>query len=76
MSASPARGPRRRPRRGSLERPVDGRLYRSSFLVVLLPLLIAAFSITRPAPLAAPPLPPSFDGPATRTLAVDFARTF
>jgi Peptidase family M28 len=76
MPASPARGPRRRPRRGSLERPVDGRLYRSSFLVVLLPLLIAAFSITRPAPLAAPPLPPSFDGPATRTLAVDFARTF
>ena len=26
--------------------------------------------------MPAPPLPPSFDGPATRTLAIDFARTF
>src|SRR6476661_4137640 len=72
MPPSPARA--RRARRGSLERPVDGRLYRSAFLLVSLPLLILAFSITRPAPLAAPALPPSFDGPATRALAVDFAR--
>ena len=35
MRLSPARAPRRRPRRGSLERPVNGRLYRSSFLLVL-----------------------------------------
>ena len=76
MRPSPARAPRRRPRRGSLERPVDGRLYRSAFLLVSLPLLILAFSITRPSPLPAPTLPPSFDGPATRTLAIDFARTF
>jgi hypothetical protein len=73
MPPSPARAERRRPRRGSLERPVDGRLYRSAFLLVALPLLILAFSITRPAPLSAPTLPPSFDGPATRALAVDLA---
>jgi hypothetical protein len=76
MLPTPARATRRRPRRGSLERPVDGRLYRSSFLVVSLPLLILAFSITRPATLPAPLLPPNFDGPATRSLAVDFAGKF
>src|SRR6266566_2315381 len=76
MLPSPARASRRRPRRGSLERPVDGRLYRSSFLIVSLPLLILAFSITRPAALPAPLLPPSFDGPATHALAVDFAGKF
>ena len=54
MLPTPARATRRRPRRGSLERPVDGRLYRSTFLVVSLPLLILAFSITRPATLPAP----------------------
>ncbi len=38
-----------------------------------LPLLILAFSITRPGPLPAPLLPPAFDGPATQGLAVDLA---
>ena len=33
---------RRRPRRGSLERPVSSQLYRSAFLVCSLPLLLAA----------------------------------
>jgi hypothetical protein len=73
MSHSPARQGRRRPRRGSLERPVNGRLYRSAFLVLSLPLLILAFSVTRPAPLPAPLLPPNFDGPATRALTLEFA---
>ena len=76
MLPTPARATRRRPRRGSLERPVDGRLYRSAFLVVSLPLLILAFSITRPATLPAPLLPPNFDGAATRELAVEFAGKF
>jgi hypothetical protein len=66
--------PRRRPRPGSLERPVNGRLYRSAFLVLSLPLLILAFSITRPGTLPAPLLPPNFDGPATATLVADFAK--
>src|SRR5205823_4802831 len=76
MLRTPARATRRRPRRGSLERPVDGRLYRSTFLVVSLPLLILAFSITRPATLPAPLLPPNFDGLATHSLALDFAGKF
>ena len=63
LARSPAR--RRRARRGSLERPINARLYRSSLLVLSLPLLILAFSITRPGALPAPLLPPNFDGPAT-----------
>jgi hypothetical protein len=55
---------------------VNGRLYRSAFLVVSLPLLILAFSVTRPGALPAPLLPPNFDGAATRALAVDFSRHF
>src|SRR4051794_3008617 len=76
MTATLRPAPRRRPRRGSLERPVNGRLYRTAFVVVALPLLILAFSVTRPAPLPAPLLPPNFDGPATATLAGDFAKLY
>lgn len=68
---TPAR--RRRARRGSLERPVNARLYRSAFLLLSLPLLILAFSILRPGALPAPLLPPNFDGAATKQLATDFA---
>ncbi len=76
MAATPAPGRRRRPRHGSLERPVNGRLYRSAFLVLSLPLLIAAFSVVRPAALPAPLLPPVFDGTAAQQLAVEFASSF
>ncbi len=69
---TPAR--RRRARRGSLERPVNARLYRAAFLFLSLPLLILAFSIVRPGALSAPILPPNFDGAATRALAADFAK--
>jgi hypothetical protein len=68
---TPAR--RRRARRGSLERPVNARLYRGAFLFASLPLLILAFSIVRPGALPAPLLPPNFDGTATRQLAEDLA---
>ena len=71
MARTPAR--RRRPRRGSLERPINGRLYRGALLILLLPLLILAFSITRPGALPAPLLPPNFDGPATRQLATELS---
>ena len=64
---------RRRARRGSLERPVNGALYRASFLVVVLPVVLLAFSIVRPGSLPPPLLPPNFDGAATRTLAADLA---
>ena len=59
------RPPRRRPRRGSLERPVSGRTYRGTWLLVALPLLLAAFTVTRPAALPAPSLPAAFDEGAT-----------
>ncbi len=62
--------PRRRPRRGSLERPVSGRIYRAAWIAVAVPLLVAAFSVGRPVALQQPRLPPSFD----RTTAVQFAR--
>jgi hypothetical protein len=73
MAASPTPRRRRRARRGSVERPVNGRLYRSAFLVCSLPLVILAFSIARPAPLPAPILPPNFDGSAARELATDLS---
>src|SRR5437660_163759 len=73
MAAVPPRPERRRPRPGSLERPVNGRLYRGTWLLVGLPLLIAAFSVARPQPLPPPALPPAFDAAATAALANDLA---
>ena len=64
--------PRRRPRRGSLERPISGRIYRTAWLAAAVPLLVAAFSLDRPVALQQPRLPPSFD----RTTAVQFAKEF
>src|SRR5919109_1449042 len=52
MAAAPARSERRRPRPGSLERPVSARMYRGTWLLVALPLLVAAFSVAHPAPQA------------------------
>jgi hypothetical protein len=74
MAATRTPARRRRARRGSLERPVNARLYRGAFLFLSLPLLILAFSIVRPGALPAPLLPPNFDGVATRELAADFAK--
>jgi hypothetical protein len=73
MSQSRAPGPRQRHRPGSVERPVNGRLYRSSFLLLSLPLLIAAFSVQRPTPLQRPVLPPAFDPATARRLADELA---
>ena len=65
---------RRRPRRGSLARPINGRLYRASFLVVLLAAAsLLAFAVTRPVPLAKPSLPGSFDTASALALANDLS---
>ncbi len=72
----PARRQRRRARRGSLERPVSFRLYRASFLILALPLLVLAFGIARPGALPAPPLPPNFDGAAAVAVATDLSGTY
>jgi hypothetical protein len=70
MAASPPPPPRARP--GSIERPVNARLYRGTWLLVGIPLLVAAFSVSKPEALrpAEPRLPPGFD----KTSAVGFAR--
>ena len=52
---------RARPRRGSVERPINARMVRGTWLLVALPLLLAAFTVGRPQPLPPPALPPSFD---------------
>jgi len=72
MASVPPRTERRRARPGSLERPVNGRLYRGTWLLVGLPLLLAAFSVARPTPLPRAFLP-AFDGEATKTLAETLA---
>jgi hypothetical protein len=72
MASVPPRTERRRARPGSLERPVNGRLYRGTWLLVGLPLLVAAFSVARPTPLPRA-FPPAFDGEATKQLAQDLA---
>ena len=64
---------RRRARRGSIERPINSRLYRGSFVVVALAVLLVAFSIVRPVALPAPQLPANFDGPTARSLATYLA---
>ena len=67
---------RSRRRRGSLERPVNGRVYRGTCLLLGVPLLIAAFSVMRPEPLPAPLVPPTFDATAALMLTEDLARTY
>lgn len=73
MAALPPAQERRRARPGSLERPVNGRLYRGTWLLVGLPLLVLAFSVARPSALQPPNLPSAFDKDSARALAVDLA---
>src|ERR671923_63039 len=48
MAAAPARSERRRPRPGSLERPVSARMYRGTWLLVAVLLLVALGGVGRP----------------------------
>ena len=76
--APPRRAPadRGRPRRGSVERPVNARLVRGTWLLVALPLLLTAFSVARPQPLPAPTLPPTFDVAIAEQLARELTREY
>ena len=74
-AASPA-PERRRPRPGSLERPVNGRLYRGTWLLVGLPLLLLAFSVARPPALTRRNLPPAFDASQAASIAKDLAADY
>jgi hypothetical protein len=48
-------------------------MYRGTWLLVGVPLLVAALSVARPEPLPPPALPPTFDAEAANTLAIDLA---
>ena len=71
-----AEAPRRRPRRGSLERPVSTRIYRAAWLVVAVPVLVAAFSVGRPDALTPPRTQPFFDKATALQFATDLATSF
>jgi peptidase M28-like protein len=55
---------------------VNGRLYRGTWLLVGLPLLLLAFSVARPSALQAPNLPPAFDATTAASLAKDLASRY
>jgi hypothetical protein len=74
-AASPA-SERRPSRPGSVERPINARLYRGAWLLVGLPLLLLAFSVARPSGLPAPNLPPAFDRGTAGSLAADLASRY
>jgi Peptidase family M28 len=67
---------RRRPRRGSFARPVNASLYRVSFLIVGLPVLLLAFTVSKPPALAKPALPGSFDTDSAVALATDLSNSY
>lgn len=48
-------------------------MYRGTWLLVGIPMLLAAFSVARPEPLAPPPLPSAFDTASALALAEDLA---
>src|SRR5438128_6985578 len=76
MAALPPSRERRRPRPGSLDRPVNGRMYRGTWLLVGIPLLAAAFTVARPQPLPRPAASSEFDFAAATQLAQEFARSY
>jgi Peptidase family M28 len=76
-AASPA-PERRRSRPGSLERPINARLYRGAWLLVGLPLLLLAFSVAQPSALGggSKNLTPAFDRSQAASLAKDLATSY
>jgi peptidase M28-like protein len=76
VTVAPPAPERRRSRPGSLERPINARLYRGTWLLVGLPLLVLAFSVARPPALSAPNLPPAFDAGTASALAADLASRY
>ena len=65
-----------RPRRGSVERPINAQMVRGTWLLVALPLLLAAFTVARPQPLPPPTLPPAFDAATAEQLTRELTREY
>jgi hypothetical protein len=76
MAVSQAGSEQRRPRPGSVDRPVNARVYRTFALLVPVALVVAAFALSEPSPLPAPALPPLYDGASAFRLADELARRF
>lgn len=76
MTAASPVHERRRSRPGSLERPINARLYRGTWLLVGLPVLLLAFSVFRPPALQAPNLPTAFDKQQAASLASELAANY
>ena len=55
---------------------MNARLVRGTWLLVALPLLLAAFSVARPQPLPPPTLPPTFEVAIAEQLARELAREY
>jgi hypothetical protein len=66
----------RRARRSVVDRPINARTVRGTWLLVALPLLLAAFTVGRPQPLPPPAIPPAFDGATAVALADELARDY
>ncbi|MGB2953366.1 MAG: M28 family peptidase [Gaiellaceae bacterium] len=78
MAAAPPSAVHPRARPGSVERPINGTLYRSAWLLFGVPLLIALFSVGRPQALRPPEprLPPVFDRAGAMALASGLSTAF
>jgi hypothetical protein len=69
MEAARPPGRRRRPRRGTVDRPLNARLVRVAFVVVAPAFLALVFSVSQTGTLPPPQLEPVFDSSAAATLA-------
>jgi hypothetical protein len=76
MDAARPRERRRRARRGTVDRPLNARLVRVAFLVVLPPLLALLFSISTAGTLPRPALEPLFDTRAAAALAAQLSTEY
>ena len=65
---------RRRPRRGSVDRPIDTRLVRNVALLLAGPLVILVLTLSRTGSLPPPTLPPTFDGQTALDLTRELTR--
>ena len=71
MEAARPPGRRRRPRRGTVDRPLNARLVRVAFVVVAPAFLALVFSISQTGTLPLPSLAPVFDSTAAAALATE-----